>query len=159
MSYSLIKPVTPNVSFSVDSPAFDEDIKSKIDQVAYIQINNTCVCDDPSVNNEYQLNIKEYEANTCINRRPAALTFLRNALEHNMDTLIAWLGRNGFDQLYSEEEQNAILFIRLVLHDFYVNCKKRPLKNVQNERTPFIEYLVSVFKYYSAVYPDVNFQW
>ena len=52
----------------------------------------------------------------------------------------------------TEEEKKAILFVRrLVLADYYANCMKPALKNA-NERTPFIEYLVPVFKYFSAVY-------
>ncbi|OBZ81129.1 hypothetical protein A0J61_10822 [Choanephora cucurbitarum] len=31
--------------------------------------------------------------------------------------------------------------------------------NTVNERAPFVEYLVPIFKYYSAVYQDINFQW
>ncbi|KAG1297745.1 hypothetical protein G6F61_003811 [Rhizopus arrhizus] len=96
---------------------------------------------------------------SCIKRLPAALAFLSAALDQGLETLLAWLGTNGFNDQHSKEEKKAILFIRLVLTDFYANCMKPPLVNTVNERTPFVEYLIPVFKYYSAVYQDINFQW
>ncbi|KAI8881107.1 hypothetical protein K501DRAFT_153849, partial [Backusella circina FSU 941] len=33
------------------------------------------------------------------------------------------------------------------------------LNNTVNERTPFVEHLIPLFKYYSTVYQDINFQW
>ncbi|KAG1384772.1 hypothetical protein G6F61_000128 [Rhizopus arrhizus] len=49
--------------------------------------------------------------------------------------------------------------IRLTLTNFYANCLKSSPTNSLNERTPFVEYVVPIFKYYSAVYNDLTFQW
>ncbi|KAI7888701.1 uncharacterized protein EV154DRAFT_304183 [Mucor mucedo] len=158
-TYSLIKPTTPNALFSLDSPFFDEDIKAKVAEIAHIKISNECICQDQSLVNEYLKNVEESKAKSCMKRLPNAMAFLSGALNQNVNTLIAWLGKNGFESNHSEEEDKAILFIRLVLTDFYANCMKPPLLNKANERTPFVEYLVPIFKYYSAVYQNINFQW
>lgn len=158
-SYFLIRPITPNASFSLDGPCFDEDTRAKVVEAAHIKISNDCICEDHSLVNEYLNNVEESKAKSCIKRLPNALAFLSGALDQDLKTLLAWLGTNGFDDKHSEEEKKAILFIRLVLTDFYANCVKPPLINTVNERTPFVKYLIPVFKYYSAVYQDINFQW
>lgn len=147
------------MSLSLDSPTFDEDIRVKVGEVAYIKISSNCVCEDQSLTNQYLVNVEESKTNPCVNCHPAALAFSRNALDQNLETFLAWLGSNGFDTRHSEEGKKAILFIRLVLTDFYANCLKPLLKNMPNERTPFVEYLIPIFKYYSAVYQNINFQW
>ncbi|KAG1041166.1 hypothetical protein G6F43_012149 [Rhizopus delemar] len=147
------------MSLSLDSPCFDEDTRAKVVEVAHIKISKDCICENQSLVNEYLENMKESKAMSCIKRLPAALAFLSAALDQDLETLLDWLGTNGFNDQHSKEEKKAILFIRLVLTDFYANCMKPPLVNTVNERTPFVEYLIPVFKYYSAVYQDINFQW
>lgn len=151
-SFSLIKPITPTATFTLNSPCFDKDTRDKVLETAYIKVGNDCICENQLIVNEYQKNVEESKAKSCIKRLPNVIAFLTNALDQELTTLIAWLRRNGFDSNYSEEEKKAVLFIRLVLTDFYANCMKPPLTNTANERTPFVEYLVPVFKYYSAVY-------
>ncbi|CEP19901.1 hypothetical protein [Parasitella parasitica] len=151
--------VTKKRVIAVNSPCFDGDTRAKVVEAAYIKISNDCICEDQSLVSEYLKNVEESKAKSCIKRLPDALAFLTGALDQDIKTLLAWLGGNGFNDKHSEEEKKAILFIRLVLTDFYANCTKPPLINTINERTPFVEYLVPVFKYYNAVYQDINFQW
>lgn len=132
---------------------------AKVVGAARIKINDDCICEEQSLENEYRKNVEESRAKPCIKRLPVAFAFLSGALDQDIKKLLPWLGSNGFEDKLPEEKKKAILFIRLVLTDFYANCMKPPLKNKANERTPFIEYFVPVFKYYSAVYQDVNFQW
>lgn len=70
-----------------------------------------------------------------------------------------WLGSNGFDSDITNDEKQAILFIRVLLTDFFINCNKPALHNTLNERTPFVEYLVAIFKRFSGVYKGIAFQW
>jgi hypothetical protein len=85
--------------------------------------------------------------------------FLENPLNQIPESLIRWLAGNGFEEHYTEKEEKAILFIRLVLTDFYVNCVKPHNTIALNERTPFREYVIPLFKTFSAVYQNVVFQW
>ncbi|KAG1042956.1 hypothetical protein G6F43_011771 [Rhizopus delemar] len=118
----LIKPITPNVSFSLDSSCFDEDTRAKVVKVAHIKIRKDCICEDQSLIDEYIKNVEESKAMSCIKRLPAAVAFLSGALDQDLKTFLPWLGANGFDDEHVEEEKKAILFIRLVLTDFYANC-------------------------------------
>ncbi|KAG2233146.1 hypothetical protein INT48_001639 [Thamnidium elegans] len=95
----------------------------------------------------------------CLNQSVMAHNFLRNSLNQEFGNFLIWICSNGFDSGLSEEENMDILFIRFVLVDCYANCMK-PAAPVQiNERTPFVEYIVPIFKYFSAVYKTVSLQW
>lgn len=69
--------------------------------------------------------------------------------------MLTYIGRYGFQSSNSEDDKKAILFIRLTLTDYYANCLKPAPTNSLNERTAFVEYVVPIFKYYSAVYQDL----
>jgi hypothetical protein len=43
----------------------------------------------------------------------------------------------------SEDEINDLIFGKLVLMDYYANCMKPRTPSGLNERTPFVEYVVS----------------
>lgn len=84
-SYSLIKPITPNVSFSLDIPCIDEDTRAKVVEAAHIKISNDCICEDQPLVNEYLKNVEESKAKFCIKRLPATLAFLRGgALDQDL---------------------------------------------------------------------------
>lgn len=135
----------------MDSPCFDKAIRAKAVKAAYIKISKNCICKDQILFDGYRKNVGKSKAKSYIKSLPNALAFLTGALDLKPKTLSAWLGANGFDYKNSEEEK-AILFIRLVLTDFFANYMKPPLMNTFNKRNPFAEYLIPVFKYYSAVY-------
>lgn len=48
--------------------------------------------------------------------------------------------------------------IRLILTDFYANCSK-PSPPLNNERTPYIDYVIPVFKYFCATTKLMSFLW
>ncbi|KAI8637906.1 hypothetical protein BD408DRAFT_423747 [Parasitella parasitica] len=106
-------------------------------------INDSDVCEKENIVKEYNKNINDAVNLTSLHDLPIALEFLKNALNQDLDTLLLWLGTHELGIHYSEKEDKAILYTRLVLTDFYANCNKPSLKNVSNERrTPFVEYFI-----------------
>jgi hypothetical protein len=160
-SFALLKPITPSISYSFNTPDFNKEIKPSVESIAYIKLHDQDVCQSQVINSEYSNNMSYSDSTKYLNSIPIAKTFLLQALNQKLDALLPWLGQNGFDynEEYDQDTTNAILLLRLVLTDFFVNCRKPAPKTALNERTPFVEYVVPIFKCYSAVYNDVCFQW
>jgi hypothetical protein len=158
-SFSLLKPVTPNISYRFNTPDFNKEIKPRVDTIVYIKLHDQDVCENEAINNEYANNMEDSICNKHFNKYPIAKSFLNEALSQQIHTLIRWMGRNGFDDTNPEDAIKAILLMRLILTDFYANCIMPSPKSSLTERTPFVEYVIPIFKYYSAVYNDMSFQW
>lgn len=154
-SFALLEPITPTISCHFNSPGFDEQTKARLNSIAYVKLDDKDDCENEAINNEYARNIDESYNNKYINNYPIAKSFLNDALNQQIEDLLPWMGQHGFDKTNSEDTKKVILVIRLILTDFYANClKPSPTKSL-NERTPFVEYVVPIFKYYSAVYNDL----
>lgn len=58
----------------------------------------------------------------------------------------------------TEEEEQVISFTRFILTDFMANCQKHSSAHrLNNEQAPFVEYVVPVLKYFSAVFNNIFF--
>jgi hypothetical protein len=66
---------------------------------------------------------------------------------------------NGNEEGLSDKDGKAIQLMRLVLTDYYTNCMKSVKVSELNERTPFVDHLVPLFKCYSACYPLIFLEW
>ncbi|RCH80860.1 hypothetical protein CU098_003735, partial [Rhizopus stolonifer] len=60
-----------------------------------------------------------------------------------MDDIKANLGDN-------DDERQDIRLLRYILSDYHANCSKPSYIVIPNERTPFAEYIIPIFKYFSA---------
>ncbi|CEP14615.1 hypothetical protein [Parasitella parasitica] len=158
-SFALLKPITPSISCRFNTPGFNEQMKTRLNSIAYIKLDDKDNCENEAITNEYARNMDESYSNKYISDYPIAKSFLNDALNQQIGDLLPWMGQHGFDNTNSEDTQKAILIIRLILTDFYANCLKPSPTNSLNERTPFVEFVVPIFKYYSAVYNDLTFQW
>lgn len=94
---------------------------------------------------EYIMNMEEQSENKALNDLPNVMKFLTSALAQDIDDLPAWLWNNGRQNDFTEYEKQMIQVIRYVLTDYHANCKKPTLNN-SNERTPFCEYVIPIFK-------------
>ncbi|KAI8094000.1 hypothetical protein BDF21DRAFT_489601 [Thamnidium elegans] len=157
-SFALLKPITPSISYRFNTPGFEEQMKERVNSIAYIKLDDKDICENEAITNEYASNMNESYSNKYINNYPIAKSFLNDALNQQIEDLLPWMVQHGFGT-NSEDTKKAILIIRLILTDFYANCLKPSSTNSLNERTPFVEYVVPIFKYYSAVYNDSTFQW
>ncbi|CEG82487.1 hypothetical protein RMATCC62417_16553 [Rhizopus microsporus] len=157
--FSFIKPTTPGVEYNINSPVLAQSEKTIVDLVVYVKISDNCRCDNNKVSQGYNNNMLQQRAFSYLNKTPAAKQFLGDALNQPLEKFLFWIGSNGFNITCSDEELKATLFVRLVLNDFYANCVKPVATTLSNERTPFVEYVVPLFKYFSAAYSTIAFQW
>ncbi|CAO3701951.1 unnamed protein product [Rhizopus stolonifer] len=67
---------------------------------------------------------------------------LDNLLDR-MDNIKANLGDN-------DDERQGIRLLRYILSDYHTNCNKPSYIVLPNERTPFTEYGIPIFKYFST---------
>lgn len=108
---------------------------------------------------EYETNKEQQAANYSLSKRPQAYQFLKCALEQPLDDLRRYLWTNGYDEECSDEDKIAKELIRLILTDYTANCMKPVYPTPTNERTPYVESIVPIFKYLSAVMGTVAFVW
>lgn len=88
------------------------------------------------------------------NFQPFAVV-LEGTLDHSLDC-IDHIDGNSDD---NADERQELMLLRYGLSDYHVNCIK-PLYSVQPyERTPFVEYIIPVFKYFSASTGLFSFIW
>lgn len=157
-SFALLKPITPSISYRFNTLGFKEQMKARVNSIAYVKLDDKGIFETEAITNEYACTMDESYSNKYINNYPIAKSFLNDALNQQFEDFLPWMGQHGFDNTNSEDTKKAILMIRLTLTDFYANCLKPSPTNSLNERTPFVEYVVPIFKYYSAVYNDLTFQ-
>lgn len=157
--YSYIRPVTTGINYNFNGPDIDKEHKAKIEDVAYIKLNEGHSCDNQYVVNQYTQNVEEQHNLYHVKKHQALIKFLEEAMEQSFEELFFWLGTYAIDANISGEEKKDIIFAKLVLADYYANCVKPKVFVNMNERTPFIEYVVPLFKYFSASYKSIAFQW
>lgn len=76
-----------------------------------------------------------------------------------MDDLFDHLDKSKTQPAESDDEKQNILFLRYLLTDYHANCNKPSYIVLPNERTPFAEYVIPIFKYFSASTNLLSFIW
>ncbi|KAF7721018.1 hypothetical protein EC973_005557, partial [Apophysomyces ossiformis] len=145
-------PANLKPSISTDKARINNEDRTALDPFFVIKISDETYANMPEeVENEYQKNMKEQAEIHCLRKLPNALAFLKAALDQNLHELPKWLWCNGFNSSYTEDEVKIIAMLRLILTDYYANCIKPSISGSTNERTPFAEHVIPIFKYFSAV--------
>lgn len=157
--YSYIRPVTTGINYNFNGPDIDKEHTAKIEDVVYTKLNEGHSCDNQYVVNQYTKNYEEQLSLYHVKKHPVLLKFLEETMEQSLEELFFWLGAYAIDANITEEEKKDIVFAKLVLTDYYANCVKPKVFVNINERTPFVEYVVPIFKYFSALYRSIAFQW
>jgi hypothetical protein len=67
----------------------------------------------------------------------------QGAISRAWGAFFFWLNAYTFDKDLSEDEINDLIFGKLVSMDYYANCVMPRTPSGLNERTPFVEYVVS----------------
>ncbi|KAI7907174.1 uncharacterized protein BX663DRAFT_528960 [Cokeromyces recurvatus] len=52
-SFALLKPITPSISYRFNTPSFNEQMKAKVNSIAYIKLDDKDICENESITNEY----------------------------------------------------------------------------------------------------------
>ncbi|KAG1315798.1 hypothetical protein G6F64_000370 [Rhizopus arrhizus] len=94
-----------------------------------------------------------------LKKRSIVHQFLKRALDQPLNGLRQYLWTNGYENGCAEEEKLEMELVRLILTDFTATCEKPDYPAVTNERTPFVESIVPIFKYLSAIMGSITFVW
>ncbi|KAI7895082.1 uncharacterized protein EV154DRAFT_414110, partial [Mucor mucedo] len=124
----------------------------KIDDETYSNVPQEIV-------DEYNLNMEEQTSNHCIRTLPNVVAFLKKSLDQSLDDLPRHVWTHGYDPNLNDEETTMIKLVRFILTDYVSNCEKRPMLVPNNERTPFVEHVVPIFKYFASTTKLLSFLW
>lgn len=108
---------------------------------------------------EYTLNMEEQASNHCIMTLPNVVAFLKKSLDQGLDDLPTYVWTHGYDPNFNDEEKTMIKLIRFILTNYVSNCEKKPMLVPSNERTPFVEHVVPIFKYFASTTKLLSFLW
>ena len=154
-SYSFHPPnVTPSVS--TNKPRINGDDTKKLNDyfVAVIDSHSGDEISD-CTRQEYELNMEEQRVLHCFKKKVNTFDLLDVCLDNlldRMDDIKANLGDNV-------DERQDIRLLRYILSDYHANCSKPSYTVLPNERTPFAEYVIPIFKYFSASTKLLSFIW
>lgn len=133
-----------------------DDIKEVFDICISSNYNDKSI--NPLLLKEYQLNWEHQRQNICFNKYKYAMNFFKNAINQNIDDCPKYLWTNGYEADMDDDEKNIIQMMRFILTDFCLNCNKPFIYNDFNERTPFIENLIPIFKAFGSM-NNLTFAW
>ncbi|KAI8639690.1 hypothetical protein BD408DRAFT_259184 [Parasitella parasitica] len=58
-SFALLKPITPSISYRFNTPGFKEQMKARVNSIAYIKLDDKDICENEAISNEYASNMNE----------------------------------------------------------------------------------------------------
>ncbi|KAI9029616.1 hypothetical protein CLU79DRAFT_735019 [Phycomyces nitens] len=153
-----IKHPTISPSISNNKPRLPSDI-SKLNVIVDIMISDTDSASGP-VYEEYQKNMDEQESNHHLNKSPNLFQFLKQSLSGTLDEMLDFIwDKTNYCGQNTKIELQFIRFLQYFLTDYHANCTKPLLQGSSNERTPFSEHVIPVFKYFTAATGLLSFAW
>ncbi|KAI8973823.1 hypothetical protein BDF20DRAFT_823899, partial [Mycotypha africana] len=147
-------------SLSINKPKITDDDAKKLNDY-FVAVIGPHSGDESSsyTRQEYEVNMEEQRVLHCFKKKArtfALLDFCLNGslddLSDRMDNIEANLGDN-------DDERQDIRLLRYILSDYHANCSKPSYIVIPNERTPFAEYIIPIFKYFSASTKLLSFIW
>ncbi|ORX57016.1 hypothetical protein DM01DRAFT_1362403 [Hesseltinella vesiculosa] len=147
-------------STSTQKPHITSDNRGQLSPLYTIKISEENMPDTSAgLIKRYERNKDDQASNASLRKRPAAFDFLKCAVDQPIDNLRQYLWTHGYGNGIPEDDMQLIDLIRLVLTDFWATAVKPDYPTSTNERTPFVESIVPLFKYLSAVMRSVAFVW
>jgi hypothetical protein len=64
-----------------------------------------------------------------------------------------------YDDDHTVDKIRGIRLLKYIINDYHANCEKPDYYTGSNEHTPYCEYVIPIFKYFSAVYKNLSFMW
>ncbi|ORX43887.1 hypothetical protein DM01DRAFT_1329489 [Hesseltinella vesiculosa] len=151
-------PPTLHPSVSNDKARVDPDDQAMLSGMFVIKISDRRFPGVPDeIKQAYETNMIEQAGLQSIKIHTYALDFLKNALGQALADLPVWLWTHGNEA--EEMDKSMIKVMRLVLTDFSANCEAPTFPGPTNERTPFVESVVPIFKYFCAATQLLTFAW
>jgi hypothetical protein len=96
-------------------------------------------------------------SNASLLKQPTALSFLKNAIDQPIANLRQYLWTHGYESDIPEDDKQFIDLIWLVITDLWAVATKPKYPSTTNERTPFTETIIPLFKYLSEIMRSVAF--
>lgn len=123
-----------------------------------------CIATTPStptstiIKEEYNRNLNDQDENKCLKQFPRVQEFLLRAISEEYASFLKTVMYYEVNDIPNDEAK-AIKLLKYILIDYNANCEKPPYYTQANERTPYCEYVIPIFKYFSAVYKSLTFMW
>ncbi|KAI9266560.1 hypothetical protein BDA99DRAFT_436512, partial [Phascolomyces articulosus] len=158
-SYSFHPPeVTPSVS--TNKPRINGDDAKKLNDYFVAVIgphsgDETLDC----TRQEYELNMEEQRVLHCFKKKASTFDLLDFCLNGTLDNLLDRMDDIKANLGDNDDERQDIRLLRYILSDYHANCSKPSYIVIPNERTPFAEYIIPIFKYFSASTKLLSFIW
>ncbi|CEP19194.1 hypothetical protein [Parasitella parasitica] len=108
---------------------------------------------------ELKTNQKQQRDNMSLSKICGIMDFLRDALNYEFNELLAALWTHPILDSSDSTARHFASIIAYTLTDFHCNCKQ-PMNFTNNhERTPFVEFIVPMFKYLAKQTNLLGFSW
>ena len=115
------------------------------------------------VADEFRENMNEQKRTSSLKQHPKAEQFLSDCLDCQWEDFGDYLHTPGAvkdgEGVSEKSCKNEIAMIRQILLDYHVNCSKPVFITRLIEHAPFTEYVIPVFKYFSAWTRLISFMW
>ncbi|EIE87584.1 hypothetical protein G6F46_012981 [Rhizopus delemar] len=147
-------------STSTHKPRISDEDQTLLSPLYAIKINDMHSIDTPKkLIDKFEKNKNNQAGILSLKKRSIVHQFLKSALDQPLNGLRQFLWTHGYKNGCSEEEKLDMELVRLILTDFTATCEKPAYPAVTNERTPFVESIVPLFKYLSAIMGSIAFVW
>ncbi|KAI9252122.1 hypothetical protein BY458DRAFT_443912, partial [Sporodiniella umbellata] len=111
------------------------------------------------IKNEYIKNMEDQHKNKCLRSFPKVYDLINKVINGKYSDMLDTVDNYKFNSTHSESDKKAIKLLKYIINDYHANCEKPSYYTNANERTPYCEYIIPVFKYFSAVYKNLSFMW
>ncbi|KAG2216367.1 hypothetical protein INT45_009917 [Circinella minor] len=108
---------------------------------------------------EYEVNMEEQRVLHCFRKKSRTFDLLEICLDGSLNELMDRIDEIKANVEDNDDEKQNIRLLRYILSDYHANCTKPSYILLPNERTPFAEYVIPIFKYFSASTQLLSFIW
>ncbi|KAF7724048.1 hypothetical protein EC973_001424 [Apophysomyces ossiformis] len=154
----------PTSSVSTHKSRVSDEDRATLAPLYCIKINDKHLSNTlKAVIDVYEKNLEDQSANMSLTKRLRAFNFFKQALNRPLAELqqfhlFLWSDYGKTEKLHEldDDDSKLIELIRFVLTDFTANCIKPDYPAKTNERTPFVQSIIPIFKYLSSVQHSIS---
>ncbi|CAO3700086.1 unnamed protein product [Rhizopus stolonifer] len=103
--------------------------------------------------------MEDQHKNKCLEKIPKAQKFLEYLINGEYNEFLDTIFTQKEDDSYSGIERQYMQLLKYIMVDYHTNCEKPNYYTESNERTPYCEHVIPIFKYFSAVFKNISFVW
>lgn len=157
--FQFSKPISDQM-LVINKPRIAEKDASRVKSTFEIFIASTPSTPTSAIiTQEYNHNMDDQDVNECFKKLPKVQEFLMQAISGDYANFLDRVMFYNADDSHSKNDVQAINLLKYILIDYHANCEKPAYYTDANERTPYCEHIIPIFKYFSAVYKNLSFMW